>query len=108
MLHRFHAPRMLATCLALTAGLAAQRQPMTSSHTSSHSYLQARSSQPSQAQTYNCTTGVKKCGKALKNAVAKVKALNWDSRVTHALAQANRVHKPVLLLQTLGELDGYA
>jgi len=54
------------------------------------------------------TSGVKVKGKALKSAVAKVKALPWNTKLTDALSKARKSGKPVLLLQTLGDIGGYA
>jgi len=54
------------------------------------------------------TSGVKIEGKALKKAVAKVKALPWHKKLSAAKWQAQKSGKPILLLQTLGDIGGYA
>lgn len=47
-------------------------------------------------------------GRDLKKAVAAVKALKWFEDLPSALAQSAATGKPVLLLQALGEVDGFA
>lgn len=54
------------------------------------------------------TSGVKLKGKALKNAVKKVKALPWSKKLSIAKSKAKKSGKPILLLQTLGDIDGLA
>tara|TARA_R110002072_G_scaffold174303_3_gene329391 strand:- start:88577 stop:88966 length:390 start_codon:yes stop_codon:yes gene_type:complete len=54
------------------------------------------------------TSGVKKKGKALKAAVAKVKALPWNKRLKDAQTKARKAGKPILMLQTLGDIGGFA
>jgi hypothetical protein len=54
------------------------------------------------------TAGPKLAGKDLDDAVAKVLALRWSETMSVALAAAKATDKPVLWLQTLGELDGLA
>ena len=54
------------------------------------------------------TFGVKKSGKELKKAVATVKALPWNSRLGTALTKSKQTGKPVLMLQTLGDIGGFA
>ncbi|MEO2006888.1 MAG: hypothetical protein ABGY41_22645 [Candidatus Poribacteria bacterium] len=54
------------------------------------------------------TSGVKLKGKALKNAVKKVKALPWSKKLSIAKSRAKKSGKPILLLQTLGDIDGFA
>ena len=53
------------------------------------------------------TRGVKIRGKELKAAVKKVAALPWR-KLTSAKAESKRAGRPILLLQTLGKLDGFA
>ncbi|MFT4514995.1 MAG: hypothetical protein ACI89X_002524 [Planctomycetota bacterium] len=54
------------------------------------------------------TRGVKRKGAALKSAVKKVKALPWNKRFKDAQTKSRRSGKPILMLQTLGELGGLA
>lgn len=57
------------------------------------------------------TSGVKIKGKALKAAVKKVAALPWNKGkrgLQAALSKAKKSGKPVLLLQTLGDIDKFA
>ena len=54
------------------------------------------------------TTGVKKKGTDLRKAVAKVRALPWNKRLKDAQTKARRSGKPILMLQTLGEIGGLA
>ena len=53
------------------------------------------------------TRGVKIAGRDLKAAVRKVAALSWH-KLPKARAVSKRTGRPILLLQTLGELDGFA
>ena len=53
------------------------------------------------------TRGVKIRGKELKAAVKKVAALPWR-KLASAKAESKRGGRPILLLQTLGKLDGFA
>jgi hypothetical protein len=64
---------------------------------------QAKARQPDSA-----TVGVKKAGRDLKKAVAKVKALPWHKRLGDAKSKAKASGKPILMLQTLGEIDRLA
>ena len=54
------------------------------------------------------TTGVKCEGRDLRTAVKKVKALEWHKSLDRARADAVKSDKPILWLQTLGDLSGYA
>jgi hypothetical protein len=54
------------------------------------------------------TRGVKKKGRDLKKAVKKVKELSWLKKLDAATATARASGKPVLLLQTLGDISGFA
>jgi hypothetical protein len=54
------------------------------------------------------TIGIKKEGAELKKAVAKVKALPWHKKLKDAKSKAAESGKPILLLQTLGDIGGYA
>ena len=54
------------------------------------------------------TSGVKLKGNELKKAVAKVKALPWNKRLSDAKSKSSASGKPILLLQTLGDIGGYA
>ncbi|MCK5944940.1 MAG: hypothetical protein KAI24_23330 [Planctomycetes bacterium] len=53
------------------------------------------------------TSGVKVKGKDLKKAVQKVAALPW-LKLDRAKAESKKTGRPILLLQTLGEIDGFA
>ena len=53
------------------------------------------------------TSGVKLEGKDLKKAVDKVAALPW-LKLGKAKAESKKTGRPILLLQTLGEIDGFA
>ena len=46
-------------------------------------------------------------GKALKAAVKKVAGLSWR-KLDRAKAESRQTGRPILLLQTLGELGGFA
>lgn len=54
------------------------------------------------------TSGVKLKGDALRKAVKKVAALPWNKRLGEAQSKARRSGKPILLLQTLGDIDKLA
>lgn len=55
------------------------------------------------------TSGKKRDGKDLKKAVAEVKkALKWYDSLGEAKAQSAATSKPILLLQALGDIDGFA
>ena len=54
------------------------------------------------------TMGVKLKGKAMKAAVKKVAALPWHKKLAKAKSKAKQTGKPILLLQTLGDIGGYA
>jgi hypothetical protein len=52
--------------------------------------------------------GPKRMGKDLKKAVARVADLEWKSRLTDARIEAAAQDKPILWLQALGDLEGFA
>lgn len=54
------------------------------------------------------TSGPQKEGKDLKRAVAKVNALKWYDSLAEAKARSAATSKPILLLQALGDLEGFA
>lgn len=54
------------------------------------------------------TSGRKIEGKELKKAVGKVKALKWLDDLAEAKAQSAATGKPILWLQALGDIDGFA
>jgi hypothetical protein len=54
------------------------------------------------------TMGPKIEGKDLKKAVGKVKALKWLDDLAEAKAQCAATGKPILWLQALGDIDGFA
>lgn len=54
------------------------------------------------------TVGAKLAGKDMKKAVAKVKALKWHESLAEAKAIAAATGKPILWLQALGDIDGFA
>jgi len=54
------------------------------------------------------TVGVKASGKDLKKAVAKIAKLHWHERYADAFAASAATGKPVLWLQALGDLEGFA
>jgi len=54
------------------------------------------------------TQGVKLEGRKLKKAVAKVKKLPWNKSLRKAKTKSSQSGKPILLLQTLGDIGGYA
>lgn len=54
------------------------------------------------------TRGPKLDGKNLKKAVAKVKALHWLDSLTEAKVKSAATGKPILWLQALGDIDGFA
>lgn len=54
------------------------------------------------------TMGPKLDGKQLKKAVGKVKTLKWIENLADAKAQSAATGKPILWLQALGDIDGFA
>jgi hypothetical protein len=54
------------------------------------------------------TTGAQLGGKDLKRAVAKVRKLQWHEDMVEARAQSAATGKPLLWLQSLGDLEGFA
>lgn len=54
------------------------------------------------------TKGVAVAGKALKRAVAAVNKLSWHDSLAEARVQGGAHGKPILLLQSLGDLEGFA
>lgn len=54
------------------------------------------------------TQGIKVRGADLKRAIAEVSALGWESSLERAKQRAAESHRPILWLQTLGDLDGFA
>ena len=54
------------------------------------------------------TSGVKVSGAALKRAVAKVKKMSWHESFRECELNARSTGKPILYLQTLGDLTGFA
>ena len=66
---------------------------------------------PKRVKADPSTSGVKLSGKDLKRAVAKVKALPWNKgKRGFSIAKVKAVQsgKPILLLQTLGDIGGDA
>ena len=116
-------------CLAFAVELPGQRQlpglPVTAPPTD-HPALQAqpgmqRPSQPVPEQPSREplpeaappapppeTQGVALQGKNLKRAVASVTKLHWHDTLGEAKVQAGASGKPILLLQALGDLEGFA
>lgn len=73
--------------------------------------------QPSPNQPMDCgsgaqpepeTTGVKRSGKDLKKAVAAVGKLQWHDKLGEARVRAAAAGKPILFIQALGDLEGFA
>jgi hypothetical protein len=54
------------------------------------------------------TFGPKVAGKDMKKAVAAVKKLNWLEDLADAKAMSAATGKPILWLQALGDIDGFA
>jgi len=54
------------------------------------------------------TVGPQREGKELKRAVAKVNALKWYENLGDAKARSAATSKPILLVQALGDLEGFA
>lgn len=54
------------------------------------------------------TRGVARRGKDLKRAVAGVNKLKWHDTLGEAKVQAAASGKPILLVQALGDLEGFA
>ncbi len=54
------------------------------------------------------TTGPKVGGKELKKVVMAVASLKWNEDLTEARADSAATGKPILLVQALGEIDGFA
>lgn len=88
-------------------GLAAQ--PLFANETSTRPSRAVRVKTPTKSiKPDPATSGVKKKGTALRKAVAKVKALPWNKRLKDAQTKARQSGKPILMLQTLGEIGGLA
>ena len=120
---------LLAVSLALTSSLTAQirrlpglpivpppagapglaAQPLFGSKTTPRPSRGVRTGKPTKSVKADpATTGIKKTGAALKKAVAKVKALPWNKRLIDAQTKSRKTGKPILMLQTLGEIGGLA
>lgn len=54
------------------------------------------------------TFGAKVAGKEMKKAVAAVKKLSWFEDLADAKAMSAATGKPILWLQALGDIDGFA
>jgi hypothetical protein len=54
------------------------------------------------------TMGPKVEGQALKKAIGKVKSLKWFDNLSEARAHSAATGKPILWLQALGDIDGFA
>jgi len=54
------------------------------------------------------TVGPQLAGKDLKKAIKKVTALQWHEKLFDAKAESAATGKPILWVQALGELDGFA
>lgn len=54
------------------------------------------------------TVGPKRAGKDLKKAVATVTKLHWHDKLGEARVRAAASGKPILFLQALGDLEGFA
>ena len=54
------------------------------------------------------TAGAKVAGKDLKNVVKKVAALKWNESLLDARVNSAATGKPILMIQALGEIDGFA
>lgn len=54
------------------------------------------------------TVGVKVGGKDLKKVVKKVAGLKWNESLLDARADSAGSGKPILMIQALGEIDGFA
>ena len=54
------------------------------------------------------TVGPKVAGKDLKKVVGKVAALKWNENLIEARGDSAASGKPILLIQALGEIDGFA
>ncbi|MFT4842647.1 MAG: hypothetical protein ACJA0V_004357 [Planctomycetota bacterium] len=89
-------------------GLAAQ--PLFGNETSARPLRGVKITTPSRKSVKPdpATSGVKKKGKALKAAIKKVKALPWNKRLKDAQTKSRQSGKPILMLQTLGEIGGLA
>jgi hypothetical protein len=54
------------------------------------------------------TVGPKLAGKDLKKVVKKVAGLKWNENLLDARADSAGSGKPILMIQALGEIDGFA
>ncbi|MCB9877807.1 MAG: hypothetical protein H6835_09420 [Planctomycetes bacterium] len=63
---------------------------------------------PAPSQPDPATQGVKCGGRDLAANVKKVKALEWGKSLDRVRAEATASGKPILWLQTLGDLTGFA
>jgi hypothetical protein len=68
----------------------------------------APGAQPERPAADPATFGTKLEGKELKRAVARVAALRWHEDLLEARAMSAATGKPVLWLQALGDIDGFA
>jgi hypothetical protein len=54
------------------------------------------------------TSGPQRSGKDLKKAVAAVQKLHWFDKLGDARAKSTATGKPILFIQALGDLEGFA
>ena len=54
------------------------------------------------------TVGTKKAGRELKAAVTKVLKLGWNRTLGDAKARSAATGKPILWIQSLGDIGGFA
>ncbi|MFK7739906.1 MAG: hypothetical protein AB8H80_06245 [Planctomycetota bacterium] len=63
---------------------------------------------PNRIERPAATNGVKAQGVALKRAVAKVKGMPWLKDLKKASQESEQRQRPILYLQALGDIDGFA
>ncbi|MEC8252754.1 MAG: hypothetical protein VX044_06035 [Planctomycetota bacterium] len=99
--------------LLVAGSIPAQRQPLMGMPIVSTSAASASRADPvdgarsPDADPAAVTRGVKLHGKALAAAVKKVADLSWR-KLDRAKVESRQTGRPILLLQTRGELDGFA
>jgi hypothetical protein len=88
--------------------LLAQPTPPSQRPTAAPTPVQPQPMPPKPPEPPAETRGVQKSGKDLKQAVAAVTKLNWHDSLAEARLQGGAHGKPILLLQALGDLEGFA
>ena len=81
-------------------------QPLADQNQAAAAACAAMSAPPTRVDP--ATHGVKASGTQLRKAVARVRALPWNRTLASAKREAAESGRPILWLQTLGDLSGFA